>query len=214
MSQAKLARRNPGLALALVVAAGCNAAFADDRPSHRDRDRDRRFSVDVVADCNRFTSEGIGHPSANPKFGDYFMQEGLIYKAGTLAKHCPNGDGCGLNPDGSPQFPEAVIGKWTCFGSFVGKGAGTAQGTWVYTTQVYEFNAQQIEPNVFAPGKHAIISQGPERNDLKTPWQRAVNGGYGKFQGALGEVVQTKIGFNPTTCENFTFDFTFEVGRR
>ena len=39
---------------------------------------DETFSVDVVADCNRFISEGVGHPHPGPVFGDYFMQEGLI----------------------------------------------------------------------------------------------------------------------------------------
>ena len=94
------------------------------------------FSVDVVADCNRFISEGVGHPHPGPVFGDYFMQEGLIYEAGTLAANCAGGNGCGLNPDGTPEFPEAVIGKWTCYGSFVGNGGATAEGVWLYSTQV------------------------------------------------------------------------------
>src|SRR5687767_10892798 len=72
---------------------------------------DFNFSVDIAADCNRFVTEGDGHLDANPVFGDYFMQEGVIYRAGTFAKHCPGGNGCGLLPDGAPQFPNAVIGK-------------------------------------------------------------------------------------------------------
>jgi hypothetical protein len=168
------------------------------------------FSVDVVADCNRFISEGKPHPIPEeelPVFGDYFMQEGLIYEGGTLAANCEDGDGCGLNEDGTPEFPEAVIGKWTCYGSFVGNGAATAEGVWLYSTQVYEFEVEQIAPNVFAPGAHALVSIGPERNDLNVPWDRAIAGGYGKFKRARGEVQQTKIGFNQTDCENFVFDF-------
>ena len=34
------------------------------------------------------------------------MQEGLIYEGGTLAANCAGGDGCGLNEDGTPEFPE------------------------------------------------------------------------------------------------------------
>jgi hypothetical protein len=165
------------------------------------------FSVDVVADCNRFTSEGVGHPNASPVFGDFFMQEGLIYEGGTLEANCAGGDGCGLNPDGTPEFPDAVIGKWTCYGSFVGNGIATAEGVWLYSTQVYEFDAERIDDTVFAPGEHALVSHGAERNDLNVPWYRAITGGYGKFKSSVGQVQQTKIGFNATDCENFTFDF-------
>ena len=175
---------------------------------------DETFSVDIVADCNRFISEGVGHPHPGPVFGDYFMQEGLIYEGGTLAANCVGGDGCGLNPDGTAEFPETVIGKWTCYGSFVGNGGATVEGVWLYSTQVYEFDIEQIEPNVFAPGVDALVSIGPERNDLNVPFDRAITGGYGKFEGATGQVQQTKIGFNQTECENFTFDFEIRQGRR
>jgi hypothetical protein len=174
-----------GLALAIPAA----AAQADET-----------FSVDVVADCNRFVSEGVGHPHPGPVFGDYFMQEGLIYKGGTLAANCEGGDGCGLNEDGTPEFPDAVIGKWTCYGSFVGNGGATAEGVWLYSTPVYEFDVDQVEPNVFEPGEIALVSIGPERNDLDVPWDRAITGGYGKFKHASGQVQQTKIGFNQTTA--------------
>jgi hypothetical protein len=170
--------------------------------------------VDIVADCNRFTSEGVGHPDANPAFGDFFMQEGLIYEGGTLAANCPGGNGCGLLPDGTPEFPEAVIGKWTCYGSFVGDGIATPEGVWLYSTQVYEFDVEKIGDNVFAPGEHALISHGPERIDLNVPFYRAITGGYGKFNRARGQVQQTKIGFNQTECENFTFDFENRPHRR
>jgi hypothetical protein len=171
------------------------------------------FSVDVVADCNRFIFEGVRHPHPGPVFGDYFMQEGLIYEAGTLAANCAGGDGCGLNPDGTPEFPEAVIGKWTCYGSFVGNGGATAEGVWLYSTQVYEFDVEQMDDNVNAPGEHALVSHGTERNDLDVPWDRAITGGYGKFKRSVGQVQQTKIGFNQTECENFTFDFQIRPTR-
>jgi hypothetical protein len=190
-------------ALALALPVGAAQAI----------ETDTTFSIDVVADCNRFITEGVPHP-ANPDFGDFFMQEGLIYEGGTLAANCPGGDGCGLNPDGSPEFPDAVIGKWTCYGSFVGNGAATAEGVWLFSTQVYEFDVEQIDANVFAPGRHALVSHGAERIDLNVPWSRAITGGFGKFKRASGEVQQTKIGFNATECENFTFDFDILPRRR
>ncbi len=175
-------------------------------------DGDSTFKIDVAADCNRFITEGTPHP-ANPGFGDYFMQEGIIYRPGTFAKHCPVGNGCGLGPDGTPEFPNAVIGKWTCWGSFVGKGASTPAGVWLYSTQLYEFDVEQIDKNVYAPGKDALVSHGPERIDENSPWDRAITGGYGRFRRAVGEVAQTKIGFNKTECENFTFAFDIQPRR-
>jgi hypothetical protein len=44
---------------------------------------------------------------------------------------------------------------------------------WLYSTQVYEFELEQIAPNVFAPGEHALVSIGPERNDLDALWDRS-----------------------------------------
>jgi hypothetical protein len=198
--------RRSAVAWALALASPAVAAQATESHS--------TFSVDVVADCNRFISEGVGHPHPGPVFGDYFMQEGLIYEGGTLAANCEGGDGCGLNPDGTPEFPEAVIGKWTCYGSFAGNGGATPEGVWLYSTQVYEFDVEQIDDNVFAPGEHALVSHGPERNDLDVPWDRAITGGYGEFKRSVGQVQQTKIGFNQTECENFTFDFQIHPTRQ
>jgi hypothetical protein len=194
-------------------AAVCALALALPVAAARATESDPTFSVDVVADCNRFISEGVGHPHPGPAFGDYFMQEGLIYEGGTLAANCAGGDGCGLNPDGTPEFPEAVIGKWTCYGSFVGNGGATAEGVWLYSTQVYEFDVEQIDDNVFAPGEHALITHGAERNDLNVSWNRAITGGYGNFKRSVGEIQQTKIGFNQTECENFTVDFRIHPRR-
>ena len=103
-----------GLALAALLAAGGTPAAQPAQPT---------FSVDVVADCNRYIEA-----SSQPAMGAYFIQEGVIYRAGTLAARCPGGNGCGLNPDGTPQFPEAVIGKWRCWGSFVGSTGAAAAG--------------------------------------------------------------------------------------
>ena len=124
------------------------------------------FSIDVAADCNRYIEN-----AAQPAVGDSFIQEGVIYRPGTLAAHCPNGNGCGLEADGTPEFPEAVIGRWRCWGSFVDAREG---GPPVYSTQVYELS----------------------------------------FAAADGEVTQTRIGFNQTQCENYTFDFKLRTQTR
>ena len=86
-------------------AAACTIALASTAAAAQATESNATFSVDVVADCNRFVSEGVGHPHPGPVFGDYFMQEGLIYEGGTLAANCDGGDGCGLNEDGTAEFP-------------------------------------------------------------------------------------------------------------
>ncbi|MDN5932138.1 MAG: hypothetical protein L0I24_13910 [Pseudonocardia sp.] len=56
----------------------------------------------------------------------------------TQGYRCPEGtlDGTnGVNPDGTPDFPDQVIGEWLCRGYSIGDGAHTTDGAWVYTTQ-------------------------------------------------------------------------------
>ena len=193
--------RRPALHALSAIALLASANAQADQPA---------FSIDVVADCNRFIS--TPNPDG-PAFGDFFMQEGLIYRPGTLAANCPGGSGCGLNPDGTPQFPDAVIGKWTCWGSFVANGAATEAGVWLYSTQLYEFDVNVLDQNVFEPGKRALVSHGAERVDLDVPFRRAITGGYGRFRTTRGDVEQTKIGLNQTQCENFTFAFRLQPAR-
>lgn len=163
------------------------------------------FGADVAADCKRFTSTAA--TPEMPGFGDFFMQEGVMYRAGTFDKYCPDTFDCGFNADGTPQFPDEIVGKWTCWGSFVGNGIATSQGVWLYSTQVYELYVEELEEYVFTPGRHQLISSGPERLEQDVPFQRAITGGAGWYRSASGEVTQTKIGINQTECENFTFDF-------
>lgn len=160
------------------------------------------FSVDVAADCNRYIED-----SPQPGMGATFIQEGVIYRAGTLAAHCAGGDGCGLNPDGTPQFPAAVIGKWRVWGSFVGHAGVTTEGPPSYSTHVYELSVAAPGGDLVEQGEHALVSHGPEWVSLEVPFERAIAGGYGHFKNADGAVAQTRIGFNQTQCENYTFEF-------
>jgi hypothetical protein len=166
------------------------------------------FSIDVAADCNRYI-EDTSHPS----MGATFIQEGVVYRPGTLAANCPSGTACGLEPDGTPQFPGAVIGTWRCWGSFTGVGTAAlaAGGPPSYSTQLYEFKANTVGSG---PGEHALVSHGPEWVNLDVPFERAIAGGYGRFRNADGEVAQTRVGFNQTQCENYTFDFKLRTQTR
>ncbi len=99
-----------------------------------------------------------------------------------------------------PQFPELVIGRWTCKGWFIGDGIATASGPFVVTTQIYDLDLDH-------PGAKTLVSEGIELIDLNVPFKRAVTGGMGKFKRSRGQVTQTSVGINATGLFNFTFEF-------
>ena len=122
-----------------------------------------------------------------PAYGNPFITEGYIYSHGTI--QCDDEGGCtGTNPDGSAQFPDKVIGRWTCRGWFVGNGMLTESGPVVITTQLYDFGEM--------PGDKTIISEGYELVDFNVAVKRAITGGTGKYLFARGEAKQALLGFN------------------
>jgi hypothetical protein len=126
-----------------------------------------------------------------PGYANEFITEGYIYQPGTI-------DGTnGVNPDGSPEFPDKVIGRWTCRGWHVGDGAKTVTGPWVVTHQLYDFGD--------TPGSEMLATDGVELVDLNVPVQRAIIGGTGPFAKARGELTQTMVGFNQLKGVNLRF---------
>ncbi|MBN2700204.1 MAG: hypothetical protein JXR29_01985 [Methylothermaceae bacterium] len=148
----------------------------------------RILEVEVSENIQRFifdetplTTDANGNDV--PGDGNEFKTEGYIYEPGTLI-----GDGDGVNPDGSPQYPDRVIGRWTCWGFHVGNGAATETGPVVITHQLFDFGERF--------GHRSIVTAGFELVDIGEPIQRAITGGTGPYRNARGEVVQTLIGFN------------------
>ncbi len=171
----------------------------------------RSLEIDVCCNANSIRFEGpqgpnpdnpVGDPGPHPYYGASFVVQGVIYPGGTLPS-----SGSGLLPDGSPEFPDSVIGKWTCRGWFIGDstddargGILTPTGPFVATTQIYDLDTE-------TPGERMIISDGVELIDLNVPFKRPITGGTGIYRKARGEVTQTAIGANQTGLFNFTFDF-------
>ncbi len=119
-----------------------------------------------------------------PAYGNYFVTQGYLYPEGTL-----NGND-GVKADGSPLFPNKVVGEWTCYGSHVGKGAVTKKGPWVVTTQMF-----QLGPKF---GKTTIVTSGYEIPNQGVNITRAVIGGTGKYATSRGEQHQQLLGFGKT----------------
>ena len=119
-----------------------------------------------------------------PAYGNEFLTEGYIYPAGTLSG--PNG----VNPDGSPEFPNKVIGRWYCRGWHVGDGAHTVSGPWVITHQLFDLDN--------TPGRITIATDGFETPEVGAPVDRAITGGTGVFSEIRGDSTQVFLGFNPS----------------
>jgi hypothetical protein len=160
----------------------------------------RRLRFDVAENGRRFTADEtpVHSDDGLPAYGNEFVTEGYIYPFGTI-------DGTnGVNEDGSPEFPDKVIGKWYCRGWHVGDGAHTASGPWVLTHQLYDLSGE--------PGSLTITSEGIELADLGVPFRRAITGGTGRFSKARGQVIQTFIGF-PNRAGGGDFRFVLELSK-
>lgn len=153
----------------LALLASTGLAAADSAP----------MSFDVAEDLSRFiyAAEPV-FDDGMPAFGNPFVTQGYIYEDGTL-----DGGAEGTLADGSPAFPDKVIGRWTCDGFFVGDGARTSTGAMVITRQVFEFDTGEI-----------LINQGAELADVNVAAPRVITGGTGIFADVGSEMTQTLLG--------------------
>jgi hypothetical protein len=139
----------------------------------------------VEIGCNGFTGQGT--PAGN------FIIQGYLYPYGTLQTGTD-----GVLADGSPEFPEAVIGRWMCRGWNFPERPPIA---YINTVQTFEIHTEN-------PGEDMLITAGLEINAAHLPTYshnntRAVIGGTGRFAKAKGEQNQFVPGFNITGVPNF-----------
>lgn len=122
--------------------------------------------------------------------GVVFIINGYLYPPGTIG---PNN---GVNPDGSPEFPDDVIGIWTCRGTLVQPTNAPPTGPGSLTTQYFTFFSSP------GTGEDMLITEGYELNDFDLPSYRA---GYGTGRWAKYDILsitQYSRGFNVTTGFN------------
>lgn len=153
------------------------------------------MQVEVAEDGNRFVFDDLNlFEDGMPGYGSAFVTEGYIYPVGTL-------DGSnGVLANGEPEFPDQVLGTWTCYGWLIGDGAHTETGVWVISTQVYDFNDGST-----------LITDGFELADFDVPVTRAVTGGTGEYRSASGEMIQTLRGFTDAMGVNLSVEFQFDM---
>ena len=178
----------PTLSAAPIVSEGIETEAQEAPAAAR-----KRLQFDVAEDGTRFFfDEAPIFDDGLPAYGNSFVTQGYIYEHGTL-------DGSnGVLPDGSPEFPDKVIGSWTCRGWFIGDGAHTASGPWVITTQLYDLGEKA--------GDISLMSDGYEIADVNEAVQRAIIGGSGPYRKARGEASQVLLGFNTTEGVNLRFE--------
>ena len=148
---------------------------------------------EVAEDGTHFVYDpDLAHEDGMPAYGASFITRGYIYPAGTLT------ESNGVNSDGSPEFPDQVLGEWICRGWMVGEGMRTTTGPMVITTQLYSFGD--------VPGSAMIVTDGHELADVGVEVTRAITGGTGTFIGAGGESRQILLGLNATEGVNLQYE--------
>src|SRR5262249_6365356 len=153
---------------------------------------------DVAENMNRFVfDKDVAFDDGMPKHGSTFITQGYIYPAGTLT------ESNGVLKDGSPEFPDKVLGQWTCRGWFVGDGMHAKTGPVVITTQLYNFG------ETF--GAETLVSEGYELADVGVVVDRAITGGTGQHTGASGVARQTFLGLNASEGVNLRFEIAVET---
>lgn len=195
------------LALLIALLALGSVAFTGVAASNDDTDIDPNFGlnrhetlrVDVAENGLRFFfADAPVFDDGMPAAGNPFVTQGYLYPAGTL-----NGAN-GVLADGSPEFPEKVIGTWFCRGYMINDGMHTTTGPMVISTQYFNFGDEH--------GDVSLVTEGYELADVGVPVSRAITGGAGPYKHASGGAGQVFHGFNTTMGVNLSVEF--EVSKR
>ena len=137
--------------------------------------------IDMAMNGSSFFFEGDTNGNGAPANGTPFVVSGYLYPGDTFETY---GDLSGVLPDGSPEFPELVIGTWICRGWHLQDGDAPT-GPVVATTQIFDFESGQA-------GGQTVITDGIELADFGVPFRRAITGGSGRL---------TRVNHPQTKCE-------------
>jgi hypothetical protein len=174
-----------GLLLAVIVAAVATVSWG----SVAQAKQPEVIEVDIAEDMYRFIfDQDVAYEDGFPADGSSFITRGYLYPVGTL------NDSNGVNPDGSPEFPDLVIGEWICQGYMINDAGHATEGVWVFSTQFFQFGDE--------PGAETIATLGYELADVGETISRAITGGTGKYDDARGESQQTLLGLNASEGVN------------
>jgi hypothetical protein len=153
---------------------------------------------DVAEDATRFVWSGDPElVDGMPTGSTPYVTQGYIYPEGTLS------ESNGVNADGSPEFPDKVLGQWSCWGWRLGASNHAASAPWL-TTHLFNFGD--------AWGEATLVSEGYSIDDIGVALARVVAGGTGPYAGATGVQRETNLGFNTSNGMNFRYELRLSGG--
>ena len=179
-----------GIIISLFMLGQASAGDYEKQSSrHGDGHSSKNLRFDIAENGSRFSfdAEPVDE-NGLPAYGGEFITQGYLYPHGFLDTHN------GVMEDGSPAYPNEVLGRWVCRGWHIGEGASTVTGPWVVTTQIFDLKEEF--------GKQTIITEGYELSDIDLPINRAITGGTGKYSRARGNSTQKLLGFNQSQGVN------------
>lgn len=194
----RLPRPAPLLA---VVAACCALAAGAVAAQHGEREvlpssyATGNLRFDMAMNGASFHFLGPTNDAGFPADGTPFIIRGYLYPQGTFDVHGPDS---GTNPDGSPEFPDLVVGTWTCRGWHLQDGDAVT-GPVVATTQIFDLVPSE-------PGAQTIVTDGFELADFDLWFSRAIVGGSGRYRNVSGQQRQIYVGFNSSLSFNTSFE--------
>ena len=175
----------------LMVLAACQGVSAQPVPTQVPTAEPMVLEIEVAENINafavaasEFTEDGMPTTSAP------FSTRGYIYPVGTI-----NGTN-GVLADGSPEFPDKVLGEWICKGWML---MGADGGMDIVSTQVLAFKGDY--------GNGVITTHGFETMEVDAPIQRTVSGGTGDFVEVSGQT-QTLVGMTDQMAVNLAIAFS------
>lgn len=162
---------------------GCAAPAVEAETNNVNVATSQTLEFDMAEDFTQFVfNTDIAREDGFPAHGSAFITQGYLYPVNTL-------DGTnGVNPDGSPEFPDKVIGTWICRGWIYGDIDNEDGLPTAVTTQIFELNE--------AYGNKTIITDGFEYMAPGSIFSRAIIGGTAEYRGVRGEQTQEILGIN------------------
>jgi len=171
------------LGLAPVVrAADHKKAAADDTLT---------VTLDVAMDASSARASRPDWSISGPVRGDTFVSGGLLYAGGSI----PDGD---TTATFAPS-DDSRLGALVVRGQYIADAAEIASGARHSSASTHIFMLDEGS---------GVVTEGLEGNGTEV---RAVVGGYGRYSGATGQVIQEVLGSNGTAGFNLRFTFTLKV---
>lgn len=151
---------------------------------------DGALRFEVAEDHTRFAWAGTPELTDGlPAGRTAYVAQGYLYPEGTL-----NGTN-GVKANGSPEFPDKVLGQWLCYGWYLGVDDQVAP--WV-SSHLFNFGGTW--------GDATLVSEGFDIDDVNVPLTRAIAGGSGPYAAARGTQLETNLGFNATDGLGIRFE--------